>query len=161
MVRSQITLAALAALFTLVTACGSTPARRIEENQALFDGYPADIQASIKSGQIRKGFDQNQVYMALNKPAQKNASASGETWTYTQEDTKRVTTKKDVYKYELERKRWEEAKAKGTEGHEPSMDETVVYFRTRVIRVVEFKQDGVISWSTPSSEFLDEWHLRS
>lgn len=161
MVWSHFNLVAFSSVIALLTACGSTPERRIEENQSLFDTYPADVQVAIRSGQIRKGFNQNQVYMALDKPAQKDAGATGETWIYTNKDSKHVTTKKDVYKYELERKNYEEKKDRGEYAMKPSMEETLTYYRTRVVRVVDFTKDRVSGWSTPSAEFLDEWHLES
>ena len=41
----------------LVAAC-SSPEKRIEDNQALYNTYSPEDQAAIKFGQIRQGFDQ-------------------------------------------------------------------------------------------------------
>ena len=68
-------------LVTLV-ACGG-PKARIKDNQSLFDTYPPDVQAMIKSGQIGQGFDQTQVYMALGAPEKKEMQSGQESWLYT------------------------------------------------------------------------------
>ncbi len=77
----------LAALAVLSLACASTPAGRIEKNQALFDSYPADVQAMIRAGKVDLGFDQEMVRFAPGKPDETvtEVTDEGETlmWGYT------------------------------------------------------------------------------
>lgn len=54
---------------TLLNAC-STTSSRIKQQQAIFDSYPAEIQESIRNGEIKPGFTAEMVHMALGKPSQ-------------------------------------------------------------------------------------------
>jgi hypothetical protein len=80
-------LGGLAALVLLSLACASTPEKRIEEQQALFDSYPADVQATIRSGKVALGYDEDMVRMALGEPDETSTELrqDGEilTWGYT------------------------------------------------------------------------------
>jgi hypothetical protein len=79
-------LACLVALALLSIACASTE-KRIEKQQALFDTYPADVQATIRSGKVALGFDEAMVQMALGEPDETSTEIrqDGEilTWGYT------------------------------------------------------------------------------
>jgi hypothetical protein len=85
--RSLALLGSLALLMSLSLACASTPAKRIKEQQALFDTYPADVQATIRTGKVALGYDQDMVRMALGKPDETSTELrqDGEilTWGYT------------------------------------------------------------------------------
>ncbi len=152
-------LACVAGLLPLVMALGcNTPQSRIDDNPELFATYPSDVQASIKSGQIQQGFDQNQVHMALGKPSKKSAQGGTESWTYLKVVKKNVTQKKDVYKYELERRQYEEKKASGQYALEPQLEETIQFKRTKVSRTVQFAAGKVSGWNDPQDEYLDDWH---
>ncbi len=74
-------------IFLLVLACASTPADRIEKEQALFDTYPSDVQQTIRAGHVSPGFDEAMVRMALGAPDEISTEIdeSGETlrWAYT------------------------------------------------------------------------------
>jgi hypothetical protein len=71
----------------LMLACASTPADRIEDQQALFDTYPSDVQQKIREGLVAPGFDEAMVRMALGDPDETSTEVdeSGETlrWAYT------------------------------------------------------------------------------
>jgi outer membrane protein assembly factor BamE (lipoprotein component of BamABCDE complex) len=149
---------AVCSLILLLAVGCSTPSSRIKKNQELFDSYPPDVQTAIRSGEIRKGFDQNQVYMALGHATKKEAAGTSETWLYAKQVHKQVTTKKDVYKYELERREYDEKVARGERATPPSMEETKYLKRTRVVREVKFTNGRVTSWNDPPDRYLDEWH---
>ena len=134
----------------------SPPSSRIKKNEELFATYPPDVQAAIRSGQIQQGFDQNQVYMALGKPTKKKAQGSSETWVYVKQVRKQVTTKKDVYKYELELREFEDKRARGEYAKEPSLDETTGLTLV-LLSVVKFTDGRVTSWEDPPDQFPDEW----
>ena len=75
------------AIATTALACASTPAKRIEENQSLFDGYPVQVQENLKMGKVDVGYDEDMVHMALGEPDQTSIELTeeGETtfWAYT------------------------------------------------------------------------------
>lgn len=75
----------LAALALLLAAC-STPASRIEDQQAEFDRYPVDIQQKIRAGNVDVGFTPDQVRLALGKPdriyTRQNEAGTSEVWAY-------------------------------------------------------------------------------
>ncbi len=77
----------LLSLAVAALACASTPAKRIEENQSLFDGYSAEIQANLRVGKVDVGYDEEMVHMALGEPDQTSTELAedGETlfWGYT------------------------------------------------------------------------------
>jgi outer membrane protein assembly factor BamE (lipoprotein component of BamABCDE complex) len=144
-------LLALFSLLGLVAAC-STPAKRIEENQSLYDAYSPDDKAAIKSGQIRQGFDQNQVYMALGKPHKKKASGADEEWMWLKTVERTITVQKDVNKYALERNEYEQ----GRLATAPSTEEQVTQKRTYIVKTVKFKDGRVESWDD-TSQPVGEW----
>lgn len=143
----------IAALVLCAAAC-STPKKRIEENQALFSTYSPEDQAAIRSGQIRQGFDQTQVYMALGKPTKKKTEGANEEWLWLQRVKRQVTVKKDVNKYALERNEYEQ----GRRLKPPSTEEVSTQHRTRIVRVVKFVNGKVVSREDPPAMFADEWH---
>jgi hypothetical protein len=110
----------------------STPTSRIHKNRKLFHTYPPSVQKAIWSGQIQHGFDQNKVYLALGKATRKAATGASETWLYAKRVRKKIAA--------------------------PSSDETRYLKRTRVVRVVRFKNGRVSSWEDPPGQYLDEWH---
>lgn len=73
----------------LLSACVSTPASRIAENQDYFDSLPLADQARIRSGQIDIGFTPDMVRLALGEPSrilvrrQADTPAPLEVWLYT------------------------------------------------------------------------------
>ena len=64
----------------------ATPAKRIQQNQELFDSFPVAAQARIRGGQIDLGFTPDMVRIALGDPQRKTLrrAAAGETeiWFY-------------------------------------------------------------------------------
>jgi hypothetical protein len=77
----------VAVLAVMSLACASTPERRIEEKQALFDSYAADVQENLRMGKIDVGYDEEMVRIALGKPNETSTEIAedGETliWGYT------------------------------------------------------------------------------
>ncbi len=73
-----------AAAFALV-ACSTTDSR-IRGHQALFDGYPPEVQHNIRNGVIEIGYSPEMVLMALGKPDRRTEVQTGdgtaEIWTY-------------------------------------------------------------------------------
>ena len=69
----------------LLAGC-ATPAKRIQQNQELFDSFPVAAQARIRGGQIDLGFTPDMVRIALGEPQRKliRRAAGGETevWLY-------------------------------------------------------------------------------
>ncbi|MEM8886280.1 MAG: hypothetical protein AAGD14_19645 [Planctomycetota bacterium] len=140
------------ATLILCTAC-STPESRIEDNQALFDAYSPEDQSAIRSGQIRQGFDQNQVYMALGKPSKKKAEDGQESWLWLKSESRSIEVEKDVNKYALERNEYEQGKRASA----PSTTEQVFQTRTRVVKVVNFMDGKVNNWEDPVGKYTGEW----
>ncbi|MGD9611557.1 MAG: hypothetical protein AB7V22_01490 [Kiritimatiellia bacterium] len=72
-------------LVVLWAGC-ATPAKRIQQNQELFDSFPVAAQARIRGGQVDLGFTPDMVRIALGEPQQKGLrrAAAGETeiWLY-------------------------------------------------------------------------------
>lgn len=72
-------------LALLLAGC-ATPAKRIQQNQELFDSFPVAAQARIRGGQIDLGFTPDMVRIALGEPQRKTLrrSAAGdlEVWFY-------------------------------------------------------------------------------
>ena len=52
----------------LLSAC-STANSRIRQQQALFDSYAPATQAAIQNGEVKLGFTEDMVHMALGKPS--------------------------------------------------------------------------------------------
>jgi hypothetical protein len=71
----------------LMAGCVSTPARRIEQNAALFGTFPPEVQASVRKGEIAVGFTKDMVLMALGPARQVYArtthEGASEVWIYT------------------------------------------------------------------------------
>ena len=72
-------------LAVLLAGC-ATPAKRIQQNQELFDSFPVAAQARIRGGQIDLGFTPDMVRIALGEPQRKTLRRSGagdlEIWLY-------------------------------------------------------------------------------
>lgn len=159
----------IALLFALVAlaACGG-PKARIKDNQAVYDTYPPEVQAMIKSGQIAQGFDPTQVYMALGKPEKKTMSGSEETWLYTvavqrtlQHEKGAVQFENEQLKYEKALAEYNQARAEGRVAIEPSKPDPYSYetqHRTKLRQEVVFVNGRVATSRNPQDEYLDEWH---
>ena len=148
---------AVALAIVVLAACSATD-QRISNNEALYNSYPPDVQAMIKSNRIAKGFDQTQVYLAYGNADSTKSDSGSEAWIYTEKHKKYVQTKKDVHKYALEVKEYHDALNRGELATEPSTEETITLFRTRVARVVNFQDGHVDSWTEPGDKWLDDWH---
>jgi len=154
-------------VFVGFVACGG-PKARIKDNQALYDSYPPEVQAMIKSGQIAQGFDQNQVYMALGKPEKKESDGQQEKWLYTVGVKRTLQHEKGAVEYENEMLKYEKAlaeynqkKAAGEYASEPAKPAPYTYetqHRTRLRREVVFNGGKVVSWRDPTEEYTDDWH---
>ena len=158
---------ALPLLVATLVACGG-PKARIKDNQALFDTYPPDVQAMIKSGQIGQGFDQTQVYMALGAPEKKEMRDSQEAWIYTVGVKRQLKHEKGAVQFENEQMKYEkalaeynQAKAEGRVAVEPAKPDPYWYenqHRTKLRQEVVFVGGKVATARTPQDEYLDEWH---
>lgn len=77
----------IASILVLTIACASTPASRISKKQALFDGYPIEVQSNLRQGRVDVGYDEDMVRMALGNPDETSVEVreDGETvmWGYT------------------------------------------------------------------------------
>jgi outer membrane protein assembly factor BamE (lipoprotein component of BamABCDE complex) len=154
------------ALVALV-ACGG-PKARIKDNQSVYDTYPPEVQAMIKSGQITQGFDQTQVYMALGKPEKKEMREGQDTWLYTvavqrtlQHEKGAVQFENEQMKYEKALAEYNQAKAEGRVAIEPSKPDPYSYetqHRTKLRQEVVFVNGKVATARNPQDEYLDEWH---
>lgn len=61
--------ALVALLFSMFFMNGcSTPASRIRQNQALFDSFPAEVQANLRAGKVEIGYSRPMVDIALGEP---------------------------------------------------------------------------------------------
>jgi hypothetical protein len=82
--RSGLVAVGVAAL--ALGAC-STIGSRIKQNQALFDGYPPEVQDKILAGNIEVGFTPEMVEMAWGEPYRKDQVTgedyAAEVWTWT------------------------------------------------------------------------------
>lgn len=158
---------ALSLLLLGLVACGG-PKARIKDNQGLYDTYPPEVQAMIKSGQIANGFDRNQVYMALGKPERKESRGAQEVWLYTYGVKRTLKHEKGAVEFENEQLKYEKAVAEyklavaeGRYAVEPKKPDPFVYqvqHRTALRREVVFNGTGVEAWRDPNGEYLDEWH---
>ncbi|MFI5402067.1 MAG: hypothetical protein ACHQ1G_03950 [Planctomycetota bacterium] len=157
----------LAFVLAAVVACGG-PKARIKDNQSIYDTYPPEVQAMIKSGQIGQGFDQTQVYMALGKPEKKEMRPDGETWIYTVGVDRTLKHEKGAVQYENEQMKYEralaeynQAKAAGQPAVAPVKPDPFYYEtqrRTKLKQEVAFVSGKVSSSRNPQDEYLDEWH---
>lgn len=75
----------IAAVGILALSCASVDSR-IAKSQDVFDGYPPEVQAKIRAGEIGVGFSEEQVRMALGEPSRRtqvtSEDAVGEVWTW-------------------------------------------------------------------------------
>lgn len=82
---SRSSFAVLAGALVALAAC-STTGSRIRSQQALFDGYPPEVQQNIRNGVIQVGYTRDMVRMALGEPDRKVETQSEdgvtEVWTY-------------------------------------------------------------------------------
>ncbi len=157
----------LACVLAVVVACGG-PKARIKDNQALYDTYPPEVQAMIKSGQIAQGFDQTQVYMALGAPEKKQMDGGQEAWIYTvgvkrtlQHEKGAVQFENEQMKYERALAEYNQARAEGRVAVEPQKPDPYTYehqHRTKLKQEVAFANGKVSTVRTPQDEYLDEWH---
>ena len=78
-------LALLGAAAIALAACSTTDSR-IRRHQALFDGYPPEVQHNIRNAGIGIGYSPEMVLMALGKPDRRTEVQTGdgtaEIWTY-------------------------------------------------------------------------------
>ncbi len=160
MMRSLLLILPLAIL-PVLAGCVSTPADRIEENQALFDTYPPDIQALIRVGHIGLGFDRAQVDMALGPPHHVRGSAGLEDWFWVAEETRTVEVEKGAYQYRDEMRVYEEARRRGEKVSEPSPTETQHQRRLRTVRVVHFRDGRVEGFEEPFDASFEDWTVTS
>jgi hypothetical protein len=76
----------LAAAFILSGCATKSPSQRISADQAVFDGWSAEVQTAIQSGEIAVGFTTEQVLMAWGEPDERttevSAEADVERWIY-------------------------------------------------------------------------------
>ena len=70
----------------LLAGCASTPAKRIAQNQALFDTLPVADQARIRGGEIDLGYTPDMVRIAYGDPqrqlVRRTAEGTTEIWDY-------------------------------------------------------------------------------
>ena len=70
----------------LLAGCASTPAKRIAQNQALFDSLPVADQARIRGGEIDLGYTPDMVRIAYGDPqrqlVRRTAEGTTEVWDY-------------------------------------------------------------------------------
>lgn len=70
----------------LLAGCASTPAKRIAQNQALFDALPVADQARIRGGGIDLGYTPDMVRLAYGDPQcqriRRTAESTTEVWDY-------------------------------------------------------------------------------
>jgi len=76
-------------LLLLAAGC-ATPAARIRRNPEIFAGFPPDVQARVRQGQVALGFSPAAVRMALGEPDRiyHRATSNGvnAVWAYTAYD---------------------------------------------------------------------------
>ena len=70
----------------LLAGCASTPAKRIAQNQDLFDSLPVADQARIRGGEIDLGYTPDMVRIAYGDPqrqrVRRTAEGTTEVWDY-------------------------------------------------------------------------------
>jgi outer membrane protein assembly factor BamE (lipoprotein component of BamABCDE complex) len=149
--------AALAAVLALA-GCSATQAR-IDDNEDLFNSYPPEVQAMIKSNRIDRGFDSTQVYLALGNADRTEMNEGVEVWYYHQTHTQTAKEEKSAGEYREEMIAYVNEVAKGNENaKEPSTYRVFKLYRTAVSRMVDFEDGKVVSWVEPEDMWLDEWH---
>jgi hypothetical protein len=85
---NKLTALAVYSSLGLLFAIGcDTPSTRIKKNPALYNSFPADVQANIQQGKISVGYNKDMVGMALGKPDREytrtTATGTTEVWSYT------------------------------------------------------------------------------
>lgn len=68
-------ISAVGGALLLVLGC-STPAKRIEERQELFDGYSTSVQENIRAGRVTTRMTEDAVWMALGDPNRKSVEST-------------------------------------------------------------------------------------
>ena len=73
-------------LLLLLAGCASTPEKRIEQNQKVFDALPVAAQARIRGGQIDLGYTPDMVRIAFGEPqrrlVRRSSLGDAEIWLY-------------------------------------------------------------------------------
>ncbi len=73
-------------LLLLLAGCTSTPEKRIQQNQAMFDTLPPAAQIRIRNGQVDIGFTPDMVRLALGAPhrtlLRRSPAGDSEVWLY-------------------------------------------------------------------------------
>ena len=140
-------------LLLLLDGCASTPAKRIEQNQNLFDSFPVAVQARIRGGQIDLGFRPDMVQIALGDPQSKmirHATAGdSEIWLYID----------SIRRYDRQRVDIDGLSVSGPGGLRSmggsawvNIEQTMPYIRTRV----EFQNGIVTAFEEPALESKKE-----
>ena len=142
----------------LLLSCSATEAR-IGANEDLFNGYPPDVQAMIKSNRIDQGFDKTQVYLAFGNADRTEMEVKQELWYYHQTHRRSVQEEKTASEYRQEMSSYEDAVEEGRVGlKEPKTFRVVRLSRTGVYRIVRFEGGRVASWEEPDEMWLEDWH---
>lgn len=163
----RLAVLALVGLLFLISSC-ATLNGRIRKNRDLYETYTTEVQAMLAAGQVGRGMDSMQVYMAVGNPASKEDHGGGTVWTYTTTESRRVKHEKgaveyqnDMYKYKEELEAYTKKKEAGEFAIEPTKPSAYYYEtqrRTRVVRRVYFDSDGrVTEVEEPSGEYLGGW----
>ncbi len=76
----------LGALCLLLSACATTPEKRIARNPELFASFPEEVQENVRAGVIQIGYDRDMVRLALGEPdrisTRQREGEELEVWTY-------------------------------------------------------------------------------
>jgi hypothetical protein len=71
---------------TLLAACASTPARRIDSDRAAFNQFPSPVQEKIRAGEVAAGFTPEMVRLAWGPPdrvyTRRTEQGDTEVWSY-------------------------------------------------------------------------------
>ena len=77
----------LAAICLVAIAGCATPETRIKEKPEVFNGFPPEVQAKVRTGQVDIGYTKDMVYIALGKPDREYTRTTSdgpyEVWSYT------------------------------------------------------------------------------
>lgn len=70
----------------LIAGCAHTPDSRIQQNAEVFETFPAEVQETIRRGEVEVGYTPEMVYLALGEPDRKvtrrTADEVREIWFY-------------------------------------------------------------------------------
>lgn len=84
--KSSVLLAAALSVLLLLSACATSPERRISRNPELFASFPADVQENIREGRVDIGYTKDMVRLALGEPnrvvTRRTADEVHESWIY-------------------------------------------------------------------------------